>query len=211
MRVSRCICIRRVNFGLFCIRIIRHAGKFEFSGTLVGFAIIRHAVRSEVPRGCVNLQHEVELGIVISKKATDISENQAMDFVAGYVLALDMTARDFQNKAKEEGNPWIFAKGFDTSCPISKFIDKDKIADPHNLNLWCKVNGQMRQDGNTKDMMFKIPFIISYISSYFTLEPCDVVLTGTPKGVSGVKPGDKIECGLDNLVVMTYSVESNFM
>lgn len=89
---------------------------------------------------------------------------------------------------------------------MSKFIPKESIADPHDVNLWCKVNGELKQDGNTKDMIFKIPYLISYISQFFTLEPNDVILTGTPAGVSGVKGGDVIQGGLGNLVEFEFKV-----
>jgi len=158
------------------------------------------------PKGCTDLHHEIELGIVIGQKGTDISEGNAMDHVAGYVLALDMTARDFQTAAKKKGYPWDIAKGFDTSCPVSKFIPKESVPDPHNVELWCKVNGVLRQKGNTSDMIFKIPYLISYISQYFTLEPNDVILTGTPAGVGGVNAGDVIQGGLTNHVEFEFKV-----
>jgi acylpyruvate hydrolase len=160
----------------------------------------------KIPKGCSSLHHEIELGIVIGQKGTDISEANAMNHVAGYVLALDMTARDFQTAAKQKGHPWDMAKGFDTSCPVSKFIPKEAITDPHNVELWCKVNGVLKQKGNTSDMIFQIPYLISYISQYFTLEPNDVILTGTPAGVSGVKAGDIIQGGLSNVVEIEFKV-----
>lgn len=107
------------------------------------------------------------------------------------------------------GLPWSIAKGFDTSCPVSDFIPLDNIPDPQNIDLWLKVNGQMRQNGNTKDMIFKIPFLLSWISFRFTLEPGDLILTGTPEGVGAVKLGDQIECGLGKLVKMTFNVEKH--
>ena len=117
-----------------------------------------------------------------------------------------MTARDFQNAAKKKGIPWSLAKGFNTSCPISKFIPKESVSDPHNIGLWCKVNGETKQDGNTKDMIFNIPTLVSYISQYFTLETGDLVLTGTPAGVGPVVSGDVITAGLGDLVEMSFTV-----
>ena len=119
-----------------------------------------------------------------------------MDHVGGYALALDMTARDFQDAIKKKGAPWTLAKMFDTSCPVSGFLAKEKIPDPQNLQLWLKVNGEMRQDGNTKDMIFTIPTLLSYISKYITLQEGDLILTGTPAGVGPVSSGDIITCGL---------------
>ena len=129
-----------------------------------------------------------------------------MDHVAGYVLALDMTARHIQDKLKKQGHPWLLAKGFDTSCPISEFIPKDKISDFNNVNLQLSVNGVLKQNGNTKDMIFQIPTLISYISKYFKLEYGDLILTGTPSGVSGVKHGDVIEAKLNDLVQIKFPV-----
>ena len=131
-----------------------------------------------------------------------------MDFVGGYAVTLDMTARDWQSIAKKEGGPWDISKGFDTSCPVGNFIPKESVADPHSLDLWCKVNGEMKQNGNTKDMIFKIPQLISQVSQYFTLETGDLILTGTPEGVGPVKAGDTIEAGLSTLSTMKFTVES---
>lgn len=93
-----------------------------------------------MPKGCTTMHHEVELGVVIERAGNGISESSAFDYIGGYVLALDMTARDFQDEAKKKGQPWSLAKGFDTSCPISSFIPKARIPDPHNIQLWLKVS-----------------------------------------------------------------------
>jgi len=161
-----------------------------------------------IPKGCKSLHHEIELGVVIGQRGTNISEASAMNHVAGYILALDMTARDLQTIAKKQGLPWDMAKGFDTSCPVSTFIPKSSVPDPHAIELWCKVNGNLKQSGNTKDMIFSIPHLVSYISDYFTLEPYDVILTGTPAGVGPVGFGDKIEGGLSNLVNINFKVQN---
>lgn len=130
-----------------------------------------------------------------------------MDCVGGYVLALDMTARDFQTEAKKKGHPWLMAKGFDTSCPVGQFIPKETIADPHKVNLWLNVNGAQKQNGSTADMVFKIPTLLSYITQYFTLERGDLILTGTPSGVGPVCDGDVIEAGLDDVDKIKFLVE----
>jgi len=101
------------------------------------------------------------------------------------------------------------AKGFDTSCPVSDFIPRTSIKDPHNLKLWCKVNKAMKQNGNTGDMIFKIPYLLAYITQFFTLEPNDVVLTGTPAGVSSVRPGDVIEGGINDLIGISFEVKAS--
>jgi acylpyruvate hydrolase len=150
------------------------------------------------------------LGIVIGKAGNSIEESRVIEeYVGGYVLALDMTDREAQGKAKKAGLPWTLAKGFDTACPVSQFIDKSLIPDPQKVGLWLKVNGTTKQQGNTADMIFTIPHLISWISGFITLEPGDLILTGTPPGVGPVKPGDIIECGLDNIIAMSFGVDSS--
>lgn len=149
----------------------------------------------EIPRG-ITAHHEVELGLVIGKGGRDISEANADEHVAGYALAIDMTARNLQEEVKRKGLPWSAVKGFDTFTPISSYIPRSKVADPHNLNLWLKINGQTKQSGNTSDMIFRIPRLIQHISSIMTLEEGDLVLTGTPAGVGPVAAGDKVEGAL---------------
>ena len=113
---------------------------------------------------------------------------------------------NFKNEAKAKGHPWAMAKMFDTSLPVSSFIPLESVPDPHNVSLWCKVNGEARQDGCTKDMIFNLPTLISFISQYFTLEEGDLVLTGTPSGVGPLKHGDVITGGIPGLMEMSFSV-----
>ncbi|KAK8728246.1 hypothetical protein OTU49_009190 [Cherax quadricarinatus] len=159
-----------------------------------------------IPRGCRSCHHEVELGVVIGSVCGDVHEDDVMPRVAGYALALDMTARDFQEEAKKSGGPWTMAKCFDTALPVSRFISAKELSDPSGVKLWCKVNEEMRQNGSTADMVFNIPYLISYISQYFTLHPGDLVLTGTPAGVGPVHPGDVISAGLGDLITMKFTV-----
>eukprot|EP00088_Acartia_fossae_P012998 TRINITY_DN16731_c0_g1_i1.p1 TRINITY_DN16731_c0_g1~~TRINITY_DN16731_c0_g1_i1.p1 ORF type:complete len:219 (+),score=27.71 TRINITY_DN16731_c0_g1_i1:31-687(+) len=159
-------------------------------------AYIRSGEKIVTPPECEDLQHEIELGIVIKKVGKNIAESEAMDFVEGYALALDMTARDEQRAAKEARVPWTLAKMFDTSCPVGDFIPKEKVIDPHNLDIWLSVNGDMKQDSNTRHFIFRIPRLLSHVSKYITLEPGDLVLTGSPAGVSRVLPGDILKGGL---------------
>ncbi|KAK0564376.1 hypothetical protein OC861_004316 [Tilletia horrida] len=150
----------------------------------------------EVPKG-VTCHHEVELGVVIGREARDISRKDALRYVGGYALSIDMTARNVQDKAKAKGLPWSAAKGFDTFNPVGPFLYKTAISDPHNVRLWLKVNQQMKQDGNTSDMIFKIPELIEHVSSIMRLEPGDLLLTGTPKGVGPIVAGDEVHAGLE--------------
>uniref|UniRef100_A0A8D2M788 Oxaloacetate tautomerase FAHD1, mitochondrial n=1 Tax=Zonotrichia albicollis TaxID=44394 RepID=A0A8D2M788_ZONAL len=126
--------------------------------------------------------------------------------VAGYALCLDMTARDTQEQCKQKGLPWTLAKGFGSSCPVSDFVPKEKIPDPHKLQIWLKVNGKLRQEGDTSSMIFSIPYLISYISHIFTLEEGDLILTGSPKGVGAVEANDEIEAGIRDVLSMRFKV-----
>ncbi|KAF4039897.1 Fumarylacetoacetate (FAA) hydrolase family [Phytophthora infestans] len=121
--------------------------------------------------------------VVIGKGGKDIAESTSMDHIAGYALAIDMTARNLQAKAKKAGLPWAHAKGLDTFTPISDFIPKSAVPSPHDLNLWLKVGDELRQNGYTGDMVHNIPFLISYVSRIMTLEEGDLLITGTPEGV----------------------------
>lgn len=150
------------------------------------------------PRG-VNMHFEVELGVVMGRKVRDLDPNDtqgALDAIESYLLTIDMTGRNVQDEAKKKGLPWSIAKGFDTFLPIAGPIPKSKITDPHNIELFLSVNGEMKQNDNTNLMLFRIPRQLSDISKVMTLEKGDIVLTGTPKGVGSVKTGDVIRAGM---------------
>lgn len=119
-----------------------------------------------------------------------------MDAIDGYVLSIDMTARNVQDDAKDKGLPWSIAKGFDTFLPISNYISKSRIRDPHNVELWLSVNDRIRQNASTQLMLFSIPRQLADISQSMTLEKGDLVLTGTPSGVGSVVEGDIMKAGL---------------
>lgn len=154
------------------------------------------------------MHHEVELGVVISKTCKDVSSTDALSHIAGCTVALDMTDRDKQNELKKKGLPWSVAKGFDTSCPVGGFTPLSAITkDLQALNIWLKVNDEMRQNGNTRDMLFPVADLVSHISSIFTLEPGDLILTGTPSGVGPVKSGDVITAGIDGCADIEFSVQ----
>jgi len=142
--------------------------------------------------------HEVELGLVIGAPGRDIPQEDALNHIAGYTLAVDMTARNVQEVAKSKGLPWAAAKGMDTFTPIGEFIPKDAVVDPQNLQLSLQVNGHVKQNGCTSDMIFKIPALIEHVSSIMTLDVGDFILTGTPSGVGQVNPGDKVDCKLQD-------------
>ena len=157
-----------------------------------------------IPRGSEKTDWEVELAVVIGKKASYVAEADAMNHVAGYVLHNDYSERAWQ--IEREGQ-WCKGKGCDTFAPLGPFLaTADEISDPHNLNLWLSVNGVQLQNSNTSDFVFNIPEAISYISQFMTLLPGDVISTGTPFGVGlgfdpprYLKPGDVVELGIDGL------------
>ena len=167
-----------------------------------------------IPKNSKKTDWEVELAIVIGKKASYVEEQDALNHVAGYVLHNDYSEREFQ---LERNGQWVKGKSCDTFAPLGPFIaTKDEIADVHNLRLWLKVNGQTLQDGNTSNLIFNIPFVVSYISQFMTLLPGDVITTGTPAGVGlGQKPepwylkeGDVVELGIDGLGSSKQHVKS---
>ncbi|SPQ17885.1 6a5386f3-5b2e-4dfe-ab9b-4b4f7634353f [Thermothielavioides terrestris] len=150
------------------------------------------------PKG-VDLHYEVELALILGKRVRDLSaqdEQAALEAIESYALSIDMTARNIQNEAKKKGLPWDISKGFDTFLPVSKVINKAAIPDPHNIELYLTVNGKVQQNDSTELMLFRIPRILSDISKVMTLEPGDIVLTGTPKGVGPVVPGDVMRAGI---------------
>ncbi|WP_256012045.1 fumarylacetoacetate hydrolase family protein [Desertivirga xinjiangensis] len=159
-----------------------------------------------IPKDSVKTDWEVELAFVIGKKASYVEEAEAMDYVAGYCLHNDVSEREFQ---LERGGTWDKGKGCDTFAPIGPFMaTKDEIADPDNLRLWLKLNGKTMQDGNTSDFIFRIPYLVAYLSKFMSLLPGDIISTGTPAGVGlgmnpplYVKDGDVIELGIDGLGV----------
>ncbi|MFO7677993.1 MAG: fumarylacetoacetate hydrolase family protein [Thermoplasmatota archaeon] len=153
------------------------------------------------------LHHEVELGVVIGKQGKDISQQQARDYILGYLVALDVTARDIQSAAKKNGLPWSIAKGFDTFCPISDVVLKHEVSNPLNLSLALYLNDILKQKSNTKYMVFTLEQLIEYISSIMTLKKGDLILTGTPEGVGEIKPGDTIKANLGNICHLTVTVQ----
>jgi acylpyruvate hydrolase len=169
-------------------------------------AIIENGKPIVLPKMSDDVHHEVELTVLLGKQGKNILQSKAFDFVAGYGIGLDMTMRDRQKEAKAEGNPWSIAKGFDTSAPLSPFISKDQIPDPNNLEIKLSVNGRERQHSNTSNMIYKIDFIIAFLSSIFTLEEGDVIYTGTPEGVGKVVAGDVIDAEIPGIGSLRHVV-----
>jgi 2-keto-4-pentenoate hydratase/2-oxohepta-3-ene-1,7-dioic acid hydratase in catechol pathway len=157
-----------------------------------------------IPRGSEKTDWEVELAIVIGKKASYVSKEDALDYVGGYVLHNDYSERAYQ---LERCGQWVKGKSCDTFAPLGPFIaTSDEIADPNNLKMWLTVNGETKQDGTTQNFIFNVQHVVSYLSEFMTLEPGDIISTGTPAGVGlgfnppqYIKPGDVIELGIEGL------------
>ncbi|MBR8657753.1 fumarylacetoacetate hydrolase family protein, partial [Achromobacter sp. Marseille-Q0513] len=166
-----------------------------------------------IPRGSVKTDWEVELGIVIGKKASYVEESEALDYVAGYVVVNDVSEREYQI---ERGGQWDKGKGCDSFAPIGPWlVTRDEIADPQNLGMWLEVNGKRFQDGSTRTMVFGVKQLVSYISQFMSLLPGDVISTGTPPGVGlGQKPplylkaGDVMRLGIEGLGVQSQKTRA---
>ena len=187
-----------------------HAVEFggELPSTPVLFAKAVSAVNGpydpiELPVDAQTVDGEAELGVVIGRRARCVSEAEALDYVFGYTVVNDVTDRDRQRA----GGQWFRGKGVDSFCPLGPWlVTRDEIADPHALAVRQRVNGATLQDGHTGDMSFRVPFLIAFISASMTLEPGDVIATGTPDGIGSaqtppvlLQPGDVIECEVDGL------------
>lgn len=157
-----------------------------------------------IPKNSLKTDWEVELAVVIGKKTSYVDEKNALDYVAGYMLHNDYSERAFQ---LEKSGQWVKGKSCDTFAPIGPFLaTKDEISDLDNLKLWLALNGEVLQDGNTSNLVFKVPFLVSYLSQFMTLLPGDIISTGTPAGVGlgfdppiYLKEGDIVELGIDGL------------
>lgn len=161
------------------------------------------------PAAVAELHHEVELGVVVGKRAHKIKPEAWRDYVSGYVVGLDMTARDLQAKAKSAGAPWTQSKCYDTFTPLSPIIPAAEVKDPHGLELYLYVDGVQRQRGSTAAMLHKIPDLLAFTSSVMTLEVGDVILTGTPEGVGPVAPGSCMRAGITGLMEVEFNVEAD--
>jgi 2-keto-4-pentenoate hydratase/2-oxohepta-3-ene-1,7-dioic acid hydratase in catechol pathway len=155
-----------------------------------------------------DVHYEVELALLVSHRATHIQKAKWRSYIGAIGIALDLTLRDLQHEAKKNGLPWSVSKGFDGSCPVSTFITLKKNVNPQDLVLKLEVNGEIRQHASTKDMIFPIDELISYISRIFTLEVGDLILTGTPEGVGPLTYGDQINAEIENYLKVEFHVLS---
>jgi 2-keto-4-pentenoate hydratase/2-oxohepta-3-ene-1,7-dioic acid hydratase in catechol pathway len=173
-------------------------------------AVIGHQGKVIHHKATERLDYEAELAVVIGKKGKDIPKDKAHDYIFGYTICLDMTARDLQRRHGQ----WFKGKALDTFCPLGPaIVHKSALPDPHSLRLLCRVNGEVMQDGNTRDMIFDIPATIESLSAGMTLEPGDIISTGTPSGVGFarvpplfLKPGDRVEAEVQGIGTLQVEI-----
>lgn len=158
-------------------------------------SVLKEGEKIVIPAN-IECHHEVELAVLIGKEGKSIKRSDASKYIAGYCLALDLTARNVQADAKKNSWPWDISKGFDTFLPLSSLVLADQIPDPYCLDIEFLINGVIKQKGTTGDMHYKIDEIIEYISNAFTLVPGDLILTGTPAGVGPIHGGDHLKMHL---------------
>ncbi|AUD00727.1 fumarylacetoacetate hydrolase family protein [Spirosoma pollinicola] len=159
------------------------------------------------PEFSSDVHHEVEILVKINRVGKNIDEKFAHKYYDEIGIGIDFTARDVQSKLKAKGLPWELAKGFNGSAPISGFVSKTDFPDLQNLNFHLDVNGETRQVGNTSLMLFKIDYLISFVSRYFLLQQGDILFTGTPKGVGPVHVGDKLTAFIEDKPMLTFDVK----
>ncbi|MGN6638280.1 MAG: fumarylacetoacetate hydrolase family protein [Mucilaginibacter sp.] len=153
------------------------------------------------------VHHEIELVLKVCKEGKHINEKFASGYFDEIGLGIDFTARDVQQRHKEKGLPWELAKAFDGSAPISPFVPKSKFSDLYNINFKLDINGETRQIGNTKDLLFSFERIIAFVSKYITLKKGDLIFTGTPEGVGKVNIGDHLQAYLEDEKMLDFYVK----
>jgi 2-keto-4-pentenoate hydratase/2-oxohepta-3-ene-1,7-dioic acid hydratase in catechol pathway len=174
-----------------------------------GSSVIGPNETVRIPRGMGRMDHEVELAAVIGKTATRVKKRSAYACIAGYTICNDVTARTVQTNDIQNRHPWFRSKSFDTFTPLGPWmLTADEIRPPVRLPLECRVNGRVRQKANTKDLVFDIPTIIEFVTKHITLEPGDIVSTGTPGGIGPIKHGDTMVCRIKNLGELRNPVRS---
>lgn len=162
-----------------------------------------------LPRGLGRMDHEVELAVVIGRRAAEVKKKDAYNYVAGYTIVNDVTARDQQTNDLVNQHPWFRSKSYDTFTPLGPWlVTTDDMKPPVHVNIECRVNGKIRQRANTRDLVFDIPTIIEFISKFITLEPGDIISTGTPEGIGPIKDGDTVSCRIEKIGELRNTVRN---
>lgn len=170
-------------------------------------ALLRPGEDFYIPDFSEDIHHEIEVVVKINRMGKYIEEQFAHKYYDGIGLGIDFTARDLQSKLKAKGLPWELAKGFNGSAPVSDFISKDSLGDLQQLDFSLEINGEPRQIGNTSMMLYRIDYLISFVSRYFTLKTGDLIFTGTPRGVGAVKSGDLLVGKLNGAEMLRLNIK----
>jgi len=206
IKVGKIICV-----GQNYLRHIEELNSIRSKNPLIfmkpSTAILQEGNAINLPAFSTEVHHETELALLIGKETKNIKREAWKDSVSGVGIALDLTLRDLQNEAKKNGHPWTICKGFDGSCPVSTFIPLEKIKDIKKLNIQLFVNDTLRQNGYTGDMIWQIGELLEFISKIFTLEPGDIILTGTPEGVGKLYSGDHLRASISEIGTMEFKVK----
>jgi 2-keto-4-pentenoate hydratase/2-oxohepta-3-ene-1,7-dioic acid hydratase in catechol pathway len=193
--VGKLVCVG-ANFSAHNAEMGRESKPESFLFIKPATALVDNDVPIEIPPFTTNLHHEVEMVLLIGRKGRRIPLDSALDYVDAVSAGLDLTARDLQARAKEHGLPWSMSKAFDGSARVAPFISIDKVDDLNSLDLSLVLNGKVKQQGNTRDMLLSAQSLIQFASRFFTLEPGDLLFCGTPAGVGPLKEGDVVEIDL---------------
>jgi 5-carboxymethyl-2-hydroxymuconate isomerase len=172
-------------------------------------AIVHEGGEVRLPAGAGDVHHEVELVVAIGKPGKGIVEEEALDYVLGYAVGLDMTLRDIQDRAKERGTPWALAKGFDSSAPLSAVVLRDEVGDGSGLAISLDVNGERRQESDTSQMLRSVAELVAHASQLMTLERGDLIYTGTPAGVGPVSAGDELVASIARVGTLSVTVAAD--
>ena len=169
-------------------------------------AVVANGTSVPYPSLTANLHHEIELVVAIGAAGRDIEVADALAHVYGYAVGLDLTRRDLQFAAREQGRPWDVSKGFDQSAPVSAIRPAAEMGHPAQGAIWLDVNGETRQRANLSEMIWSVPEIVAELSTFFELRPGDLIFTGTPEGVGAVQPGDSLVGGIDGLETLRITI-----
>ena len=169
-------------------------------------AIVPDGATLPYPSRTKDFHHEIELVVAIDRAGRDIPAARAGEHILGYAVGIDLTRRDLQSEARKAGRPWDLSKGFDHSAPISAICSAVAVGHMARGRIWLKVNGVMKQEADLSEMISKVPEVIAELSTLFELRPGDLIYTGTPAGVGPLKPGDRVEGGIDGLGTITITI-----
>ena len=169
-------------------------------------AIVPDGATVPYPSRTKDFHHEIELVVAIDRAGRDIPAARAGEHILGYAVGVDLTRRDLQSEARKAGRPWDLSKGFDHSAPISAICSAVAVGHMARGRIWLKVNGVMKQEADLSEMISKVPEVIAELSTLFELRPGDLIYTGTPAGVGPLKPGDRVEGGIDGLGTITITI-----